>query len=111
MKTDGSNVVPLTGPASTGTVGATLAQTEPASNPGTSTVVYVETDSSGNVDLIELNLGTRAVRSLLKGNRSFSFSGLNHPEYGFAVSGNVGVIFAGQTQPNQPFHIYSVDTQ
>jgi len=111
MRPDGSGVSAITGPLSTNSIGATASQTEPAFNPGSSSIVYIETDSSGNVDLVEYSVNTGTTKSLLKSNSQAHFVGLNHPEYGFAVNGTVGVIFGGKQTTDNSFHIYTVDTQ
>lgn len=111
MNSDGTGVTALTGPLSTNGVRATTSQTEPAFNAGATTVVYIDTDPNGAVDLRELNLSSGIERSLVATNsQNLAFKGLNHPEYGFAIGGNAGVIFAGTTAVGQPFHLYSVDT-
>jgi 5-hydroxyisourate hydrolase-like protein (transthyretin family) len=112
MRPDGTGITALTGPLGSITAGATNEQTEPSANQGGSSIVYIEKDSSGGVDLIEYNINTGVVRSVLKNNpNGFSFTALNHPEYGFAVSGTVGILFAGQRTTDTSFHLFTVDTQ
>lgn len=112
MQSDGNGVSALTGPLSTSGIGSTSSQTEPASNPGTSAVTYIETDAGGGVDLFEYNLATNTARSILKNNpQGFNFVGLNHPEYGYAIGGNIGIIFSGKRDSDSSFHLFTVDTQ
>lgn len=109
---DGNGLQAITGPLASPVVGATTSQTEPAFNPGTSSIVYIETDTGGAVDLRELNLVTQTSNSILQNNpQGYTFTALNHPEYGYAVGGNVGVIFAGKRTSDASFHLFTVDTQ
>jgi hypothetical protein len=112
MRSDGSNVQAVTGPLSSPVTGATTSQTDPAINSASSAVVYVDTDASGNVDLVELNLATKTTRSLVKNNSDgFGFTGLNNPEYGFVPGGNVGVLFAGRLASFNNYRLFAVDVQ
>jgi hypothetical protein len=113
MRPDGSALQAVTGPLSSPTVGATASQTEPSVNPGTTALVYIETSTSGAVDLVEYNLNTNTARSILKSNpNGLTFTALNHPEYGFAPGGQgVGVIFAGRLSGQGVFKLFAVDTQ
>src|SRR5207302_148073 len=64
------------------------------------------------LDLIELNLSSSTARSLLKSNPDFTFTALNHPEYGPIPGANLGVIFAGIANGQAGgYHLYGVDTQ
>ncbi len=113
MQPDGSNVTPLTGPDAPQQVGQNSNQTEPALDAAAANVVYVDQSSSGAVDIVQLNINSGQTVSLVKNNTSFSFTQLNHPEYGIVPGGSgIGVIFAGVAQ-NVPggFHLYAVDTQ
>jgi hypothetical protein len=113
MRPDGSGVTPITGPLASPAVGANTNQTEPAFNSGGSSLVYVERDpNAGTVDLIEINLTTRVTRRLVSNNpNGLTFADLNHPEYGFALGGNVGIIFAGRLNGRNDFDLFTVDTQ
>jgi hypothetical protein len=113
MRPDGSVLEALTGPLSSPVFGATNSQSEPAYNSGSSAVVYIDSDGGGSLDLLELNLNTRTTpRTLIKNNpQGYTFVGLNHPEYGFAPGGSVGVIFAGKRTTDASFHLFAVDTQ
>lgn len=111
MRPDGTNVTALTGPLSSLPTGANNSQTMPSFNSGASSIAYVETNTAGGVDLIELNLNTNTARSIVQNNpNGFAFAGLQGPSYGFAIGGNVGVLFSGQVNGGS-FHLYSVDTQ
>ena len=114
MSTTGANITPLTGPNAANAVVKTFtsnsSQTEPAYNVGTSAIVYVDRGIAG-ADLVELNLVTHTVTSLLKNNpQAINFNDLNHPEYTNAPGGNVAVVFGGQLSAGGPFHIYTVQT-
>lgn len=113
MRPDGSGVTPITGPLASPPVGASTHQTEPAFNSGGSSIVYVERDpNAGTVDLVEINLATRTTRRLVANNpNGLTFADLNHPEYGFALGGNVGIIFAGRLTGRNDFDLFTVDTQ
>jgi len=112
MRSDGSNVTAVTGPLASTAIGATASQSEPSFNPGGSSIVYIDGDASSGLDLKEYALSTGNSTSILKNNpQGFNFVGLNHPEYGFAVGGNIGVIFSGKRDIDSSYHLFTVDTQ
>jgi hypothetical protein len=110
MTPAGGSLVAITGPLSPGKLGETTSQTEPAVNQGGNKLVYVET-SGGSVDIVELDLGTRTTRSLVKNNPDFTFVALSGPQYGAWAGANIAVLFAGKTSAAAPYKIYAVDTQ
>ncbi|NLH98197.1 MAG: hypothetical protein GX446_01750 [Chthonomonadales bacterium] len=111
MTPAGAAVVAITGPLSQGKVGESTSQTEPAANAAGNKIVYVET-AGGSVDIVELDLGTRTTRSLVKNNADgYSFVALSGPQYGVWAGANIAVLFAGRTTAGGPFKIYAVDTQ
>lgn len=116
---DGSQPTAITGPLATNPVGVTASQIEPAISSSGNSVVYIENSAPGSgslelgsVDLIELNLTTGAVKSLVANNpQGLTFTGLNHPEYGVMPGGNAAVIFAGRLSGHSNFNLFAVDTQ
>ncbi len=111
MNPSGASVVAVTGPLASPQIGANASQTEPALSPTGTQLVYIETTTSGVVDLVELNLNSGVTKSLVKNNPTFKFVALNGPEYGAWPGMNAAVIFAGKTSAAGPFKLYAVDTQ
>lgn len=112
MTPTGSSVTAITGPLSPDGLGEAASQTEPAANAAGNKLVCVETTAAGGVDLIELDLGTRTVKSLVKNNADgFNFVALSGPEYGVWAGTNIAVLFAGRTSGSASFKLYAVDTQ
>lgn len=111
MRPDGGGVSAITGPLATPATGASVSQTQPSLSSSGALLLYVETDASGGVDIIEHNLNTNTTRSLVKNNPNFRFVDLNHPEYAPWPGVNIAVIFAGRVQGSQAFKLFVVDTQ
>lgn len=112
MTPAGSSVVAVTGPLSAGRLGEAASQTEPAANAAGNKIVYVETTASGAVDLVELDLGARVTKSLVKNNpNGYNFVALSGPQYGVWTGTNIAVLFAGRAGSSEPYKLYAVDTQ